>query len=696
MRVGIYYPFDPYLGGGEKYVFTLAEHLSLNRGYKVELLSGAPERVREVAKALGCDLSGVDIRSRSGYVPAREKALGSSRYDLFICVSNHAVPPVASLGRHGLLLVQFPFPTRSLDWVKAGLLGPRMLRSYSALIVYSRFVSRWVERRSPSALRAPIHVLPPPVEVPLSAPKVKRDPIILGVGRFFAGGHNKRHADLIRAFTMLKDGGLSGWELHLAGSTRPEPEHQEYLDGLRRMAEGYPVRLRTDLSREELATLYGRAAIFWHATGYGLDPAQRPEAMEHFGMATVEAMSHGAIPVVIARGGQPEILRHGVEGFLWDSLEELRHWTVHFISTSDEERARLRSAAYDRSLHYSTQAFQASLDRIIDGLEEQPKRGRALARGEDGGATQREDSLTNGEQFPLVCPIILNWNRADLTIETLDSLREQTYGRIVPVVLDNGSDDQAEELRRIRETHPEACLFGAKSNLGFARGCNAGLRVALRMGADYLMLLNNDVALHPDAIAELVATLEADPGMGAAGPLIYYASEPQRVWFGGGEVQMGGRVGAEHGEDTDARPGDPPRGSGWLPGTAIMARREAVLRAGPLDPAYFLYWEDVDWCMRLRRAGYRLLLVPGAVLWHKVNASTGALPLSLSIVYYWERNRLRFIERWGDLPTRLIAWSKILWRLLAWGVRLPPHDPQARVKLEAYRDYLLRRFGPRR
>ena len=304
-----------------------------------------------------------------------------------------------------------------------------------------------------------------------------------------------------------------------------------------------------------------------------------------------------------------------------------------------------------------------------------------------------------GPVAPLVCTVILNWNRVDLTLDTLASLREQSYPRMLTIDIDNGSRDQAEALTRIKTHYPQVHVLASKRNLGFAGGCNVGMRRALRLGTDYLLLLNNDVTLHREAVARLVDALEADPSAGAAGPLIYFASDPERVWFGGGTVRMGGRVLAVHdaiGRRVQFAEGTPPRQTHWLPGTAIMARRSAVERVGLMDPAYFLYWEDVDWCFRFRRAGYKLLFVPGSVIWHKVNASTSTMSVPMSNVYYWERNRLRFIEKWGTWDSKLIAMTKVLWRLLAWQVRPPPDDPQAHVKLEAYRDYLLRRFGPRR
>lgn len=295
---------------------------------------------------------------------------------------------------------------------------------------------------------------------------------------------------------------------------------------------------------------------------------------------------------------------------------------------------------------------------------------------------------------PLVAVIILNWNSSSLTLETLESLREQRQVNLLTIVVDNASANQPDFLAQLRQAFPEVRVIATNRNLGYSGGNNAGIRLGLELGADYLLLLNNDVLLEPTAIAELVSVAEADPGAGAVGPLIFYDSQPERVWFGGGTMAMGSRVLALHdgmGRPSPFPPDAPPQPTDWLPGTAILARREAVMEGGMLHSQYFLYWEDVDWCYTLRRAGYRLLFVPRSHMWHKVNASTGKLPLATT--YYWERNRLRFIERWGTWEARLVAWCKVLWRLIAWRIRPPQHDPTAHVKLLAYRDYLRRRFG---
>lgn len=306
--------------------------------------------------------------------------------------------------------------------------------------------------------------------------------------------------------------------------------------------------------------------------------------------------------------------------------------------------------------------------------------------------------LASPTRLPEVVAVILNWNNLELTQDTLRSLQAQDYPRLRAVLLDNASRNQRETLTVIHREFPELELWGSRRNLGFAGGCNLGMRIALEMGAERVLLLNNDVLLERDVVSRLVQALEEDEKVGAASPLVLYASEPERVWFAGGSVQMGGRVLPEHlwlNEPPDRVPAVSAYDTEWLAGTCMLVRRSAVERVGLMDPAYFLYWEDVDWCYRLRKAGYRLAVAPGARVRHRVNATTGTLP-SLGTVYYWERNRLRFIKKWGTRLSLVVALVKIAWRSLAWRVRLPQDDPQASTKLEAYRDYFLGRFGQRR
>lgn len=295
----------------------------------------------------------------------------------------------------------------------------------------------------------------------------------------------------------------------------------------------------------------------------------------------------------------------------------------------------------------------------------------------------------------LVCAITVNWNQADSTLETLSSLQTQRYPNLVTIVVDNASTDQSAAFARITQAYPSVRTIASRENLGYGGGCNLGIEAALELGADYVMILNNDLRLDPNAVGELVSALRGDPASGAACPVIYLASAPDTVYFAGGTIDrrhgMLPKIDRE-GERVASPLDGPARETGWLAGTAIMTRRSALQAAGPMDPSYFMYWEDVDWSLRLRRAGYRLLVVPKARAWHSVNASgTGATSLS----YYWERNRLLVVERWGGWRTKFLTRIKVLARLGLWRLFPGSLSDTARVRQEAYRDYLRRAFGRR-
>ena len=253
-----------------------------------------------------------------------------------------------------------------------GMLRARTLpaaRAYDLILANSRFTQDWIGRRwdLPSA------VVYPPVEVETFQPGPKR-PAILNVGRFFAGSHNKKHLPMISAFRALCDAGLHGWELHLAGGCdEARPEHRAYLAELRAATEGYPITFHVNASFDTLRTLYGDARIYWHATGFGEDQERAPEAFEHFGITTVEAMAAGCVPIVIAAGGQIEIIEPD-SGFLWTTLDELQAYTRALVEDAGL-RERMSEAARRRSHVFGMARFVEDIRRIARGYA-QPAAGR--------------------------------------------------------------------------------------------------------------------------------------------------------------------------------------------------------------------------------------------------------------------------------------------------------------------------------
>jgi glycosyltransferase involved in cell wall biosynthesis len=197
-------------------------------------------------------------------------------------------------------------------------------------------------------------VLYPPVTL---VPRQAKRPVILSVGRFFVPGtgHNKKQLELVQAFRALVGSGRAGgYELHLVGGCAPE--HQPYLDQVTAAADGLAVVLHPDASGADLRQLYGEASIYWHAAGLGEDPERHPERFEHFGITTVEAMSAGAVPVVIDAAGQAEIVEQGVSGYRFRDQDELVSRTLDLIA-DDDRRHKLSMAAEERAQVFGWDAF---------------------------------------------------------------------------------------------------------------------------------------------------------------------------------------------------------------------------------------------------------------------------------------------------------------------------------------------------
>ncbi|RMF34803.1 MAG: glycosyltransferase family 2 protein [Chloroflexi bacterium] len=297
---------------------------------------------------------------------------------------------------------------------------------------------------------------------------------------------------------------------------------------------------------------------------------------------------------------------------------------------------------------------------------------------------------------PHVTIIVLNWNGGQETLDCLASLRRVEYPRFDVVVVDNGSKDGSPQA--IRERFPEVTLIETGENLGFTGGNNVGIRHALERGSDYLLLLNHDTEVAPDFLTRLVEVAEAEPEVGMAGPLIYYHARPDRLWSAGGivdrrrgEARMLGIGQRADGAFRQVRPVD------FVSGCALLVKAPVVARIGLLDDRFFAYYEEVEWCWRARQAGYQIVVVPQARVWHKISPEARAA--SPTVHYYMTRNRLLFLRLAGlgwrawfhtlvleDLRT-LVSWTvKPRWR---------HKGPQRRAMLQALWDFGRGRLGRR-
>lgn len=224
---------------------------------------------------------------------------------------------------------------------------------------------------------------------------------------------------------------------------------------------------------------------------------------------------------------------------------------------------------------------------------------------------------------PLVHAIILNFNGKPFLLETLASVAQINYPNLKLIVVDNGSTDGSQAA--VQEHYPHVLLLENGENLGFGEGNNVGMRYALQHGAEWVLLLNNDIAVAPDLLEHMMAVAATDTAIGILGPKIYYHDQPNTIWFAGARINYWAGLTAHRGiREVDHGQYDRLENSDYITGCAMLIRRETIESIGMFDPVYFpAYSEDADLSVRAARAGYRLIYVPQAKVWHKVSASSG-------------------------------------------------------------------------
>ncbi len=296
--------------------------------------------------------------------------------------------------------------------------------------------------------------------------------------------------------------------------------------------------------------------------------------------------------------------------------------------------------------------------------------------------------------LPTIAIIVLNYNSREDTLDCLRSLELLTYSRAYTIVVDNDSSDGSVES--IRSQFPQIKLIETGANLGFTGGNNIGIRHALEAGADFVMLLNNDTIVAPDLIDQMVTAMVQDPKIGVAGPTIYYYEQPHVVWSAGGDIdwKRGTTSMTAIGSEDKGQFGTEAREVQFVTGCALLARREVWETVGLLDEQFFMYYEETEWCVRASRAGYKIVHVPQAMLWHKISIEARATsPLTH---YYMVRNRLLFLhDTQAGLGSWLYTLSEYGRSLISWTLRPRWRDRRhlRAVTLRAIKDYSLGNFG---
>ena len=231
------------------------------------------------------------------------------------------------------------------------------ITTYDHFVSLSDYTRRWTQRwwgRDST-------VVSPPVNLRAPGPK---EQLIVSVGRFFDedSGHSKRQLELVAAFRMMVESGLEGWRLVLIGGCNPD--NREYAMKVRAAAEGLPVEVRISAPGSVVDANFAAASIYWHAAGYGSDLEANPDRAEHFGIAPIEAMSAGAVPVVFDAAGPAEVVQPGVNGLVFHTLDELVAHTRH-LSDDHDLRERLAASAVSSAQHYRRERFEDDVRMLV-------------------------------------------------------------------------------------------------------------------------------------------------------------------------------------------------------------------------------------------------------------------------------------------------------------------------------------------
>ncbi len=244
--------------------------------------------------------------------------------------------------------------------------------------------------------------------------------------------------------------------------------------------------------------------------------------------------------------------------------------------------------------------------------------------------------------LPKVLVLILNYKRADDTIECLQSVQKLDYENYDLLVIDNASEDGS--LGKIRNRFPQIMLTGNPANLGYAGGNNVGIRYGLERGYGYIFVLNNDAVVTPSTLRKLVEVAEKNPDATIVAPKVFFYDQPKIInsfgtridWF-----RLRSHVDAYGHEDNGAF--DQIVEKEIIPGAALLLKKRLFEAVGMFNEDLFLLHEDADLCLRNIKKGFSNMLVPDAVVYHKISKTLSAYPFLSA--YYSVRNML-YLSRW--------------------------------------------------
>lgn len=247
-----------------------------------------------------------------------------------------------------------------------------------------------------------------------------------------------------------------------------------------------------------------------------------------------------------------------------------------------------------------------------------------------------------------VAIILVNWNGLEYTEACLNSLRKVDFPNFKVVLVDNASTQ--DEGTKLKAFFPEIELIQNTKNLGFAGGNNVGIRWALENGFSHVCLLNNDTQVAPDFLEEMVLKFRQGKSLGVIQPMILFLHQPKEIWSAGGKwlSNLGRAITLGDREPLVNYRIKSPQ-IDWATGCCMMVSREALLKSGLLNEQYFIYFEDVEWSLRIRSHGFGIELAPKSIVYHEAGAASKKSHaegvLSPKVFYYHVRNQFLLLRQ---------------------------------------------------
>lgn len=318
MKALIYSPYFDTVGGGERYCLTVAEYF-LEKNWQVDIFWDKLGPIKRIAQKLNLNVEKLKVTGKKpNALSWWQKFILTGKYDLVFWLSDGSIPFL--FGRKNILHFQQPF----IGVCKGNFLDRIKLKLIKKVVCNSRFTKKFIDKE----YRLKSSVLYPPVDIEKFLPG-KKENLIIAVGRF---EQTKKQEILVETFKKMVDNGLAGWRFTLVGSSSVK---NPFLENLMKQAAGYPIDFLPNAPFEKIRQIYAKAKIFWHAKGFKVEERRTPWLVEHFGIAPVEAMASGCVPLVVDKGGLKEIVRRRV-GKRWGTSSQLRRMTMALIN--DEKK----------------------------------------------------------------------------------------------------------------------------------------------------------------------------------------------------------------------------------------------------------------------------------------------------------------------------------------------------------------------